>query len=75
VLDEPTPETVADAVEHLIENRVEDGQLREAPLTLAQIETVKAEFARVFTAMYHSRVEYPEDAGGITADWEVDHRG
>jgi len=75
VLDDPAPETVADAIEHLVETRVGDGQLKEAPLTLAQIEIVKGEFRRVYGAMSHSRVEYPEDAGGITADWEVDHRG
>jgi putative nucleotidyltransferase with HDIG domain len=73
VLDEPTPETVADAIDHLIESRVEGGQLREAPLTLAQVEIVKREFVRAYTAMSHSRVEYPEDAGGITADWESGH--
>jgi membrane-associated HD superfamily phosphohydrolase len=49
--------------------------LREAPLTLAQIELVKREFVRAYTAMYHNRVEYPEDAGGITADWESAHHG
>jgi len=75
VLDDPTPETVSDAIEHLVESRVESGQLREAPLTLAQIETVKQEFVRTYTAMFHNRVEYPEDAGGITADWESDHHG
>ena len=75
VLDDPVPGTIADAVEHLVESRVADGQLREAPLTLAQIETVKAEFVRVYAAMYHGRPEYPEVAGGITADWEVEHRG
>ena len=73
VLDDPTPETIADAIDHLIESRVEGGQLREAPLTLAQVEIVKREFLRAYTAMYHSRVEYPEDAGGITADWESNH--
>ena len=75
VLDDPSPETVADAIDHLVETKVADGQLKEAPLTLAQIEIVKREFVRVYAAMYHNRVEYPEDAGGITADWEVDHRG
>ena len=74
VLDDPTPETIAAAIDHLIESRVESGQLREAPLTLAQIEVVKREFVRAYAAMYHNRVEYPEDAGGITADWEsADH--
>jgi putative nucleotidyltransferase with HDIG domain len=75
VLDDPAPETVADAIEHLVETKLGDGQLKEAPLTLAQIETVKSEFVRVYAAMVHARVEYPEDAGGITADWEVNHRG
>jgi putative nucleotidyltransferase with HDIG domain len=73
VLDDPTPETVADAIDHLIESRVEGGQLREAPLTLAQIENVKREFVRMYTATHHGRIEYPEDAGGITADWENHH--
>ena len=75
VLDDPAPETVADAIEHLVDTKLGDGQLKDAPLTLAQIETVKAEFVRAYAAMVHSRVEYPEDAGGITADWEVNHRG
>ena len=75
VLDDPTEQTVADAIDHLIESRVESGQLREAPLTLAQVETVKQEFVRTYTAMFHDRVEYPEDAGGITADWESSHHG
>jgi len=73
VLDDPTPETVADAIDHLVTARVEGGQLRDAPLTLAQVEVVKREFVRVYSAMYHNRVEYPEEAGGITADWESAH--
>ncbi len=72
VLDEPTMETVAAAIEHLVETRLESGQLRDAPLTLQQIEVVKREFVRVLAGMYHDRVEYPEDAGGITADWEIE---
>ena len=70
VLDEPTIDTVAAAIEHLVESRIESGQLREAPLTLQQIEVVKREFVRILGAMYHDRVEYPEEAGGISADWE-----
>jgi len=72
VLDEPTPETVHDAIEHLVDARIESGQLRGAPLTLRQIEVVKQEFVRTLAGMYHDRLDYPEDAGGITADWEID---
>jgi putative nucleotidyltransferase with HDIG domain len=70
VLDEPTPETVQAAIEHLVDARVESGLLREAPLTLRQLEIVKQEFVRVLSAMDHDRLDYPEDAGGISADWE-----
>lgn len=71
VLDDPTAETIDDAITHLVKNRVEAGQLREAPLTLRQIDAVRGEFVRVLSGMYHNRVAYPEGAGGITADWEV----
>ncbi len=72
VLDEPTSDTVHAAIEHLVQARLESGQLRGAPLTLAQIETVKQEFVRALAGMYHDRLDYPEDAGGITADWEIE---
>jgi hypothetical protein len=70
VLDEPTPATIEDAIAHLVRGRLEAGQLDEAPLTLRQIEAVQREFVRTLTSMHHERIEYPEDAGGITADWE-----
>ncbi len=75
VLDDPTPERLRDAIDHLVERRVESGQLRAAPLTLRQIETIKREFLRVLTGIHHTRIEYPEDAGGITADWETARAG
>ena len=71
VLDEPTPDTIEDAITHLVTSRVEAGQLREAPLTLRQIETVRGAFVKMLAGMHHNRVAYPEDAGGITADWQV----
>lgn len=70
VLDEPTPEVLAEAIEHLVEDRIESGQLREAPLTLREIDRVKEEFVRVLSGMYHERIEYPEETGGLSADWE-----
>jgi putative nucleotidyltransferase with HDIG domain len=75
VLDDPTPEKIEDAIAHLVRNRIEAGQLREAPLTLREVEVVQGEFVRVLASMHHNRVEYPEDAGGITADWESRRAG
>ena len=49
--------------------RIEQGQLRDAPLTLAQLETVKEQFTRVLAGMYHSRIDYPAASGGVTAEF------
>ena len=74
VLDEPAPETIDRAIAHLVHQRLDTGQLTEAPLTLRQIETVRRTFARHVTGMHHNRIAYPEDAGGISADWDAEGR-
>jgi cyclic-di-AMP phosphodiesterase PgpH len=71
VLDEPTPQKVRDAIEHLIAQRIQAGQLAEAPLTLAQLDRVKEEFIRVLSSMAHNRIDYPVATGGITAEWHA----
>jgi Predicted membrane-associated HD superfamily hydrolase len=72
VLDEPTPERVREAVDFLVAQKIAAGQLREAPLTLRDLDRVSQEFTRLLAGMYHTRVEYPSGAGGITADFGRD---
>lgn len=69
VLANPTAEQVRSAIDHLIDQRIAAGQLVEAPITLRDIDRVKAEFARVLVGMYHGRIEYPAESGGITAQF------
>jgi hypothetical protein len=69
VLSEPTPHRVREVVEHIVKQRLEQGQLRETPLTMRQLERVKEEFTRVLTGMYHSRIDYPAKSGGITSEF------
>jgi membrane-associated HD superfamily phosphohydrolase len=69
VLDDPTPEKVREAIDHLVRQRIEAGQLTEAPLTLAQLDRVKEEFVRVLAGVYHNRIDYPPAVGGISAEW------
>jgi putative nucleotidyltransferase with HDIG domain len=69
VLSEPTPPRVREVVEHIVRQRLEQGQLREAPLTMRQLELVKEEFTRVLTGMYHGRIDYPRKSGGITSEF------
>jgi cyclic-di-AMP phosphodiesterase PgpH len=69
VLNEPTAEKIRDVIEHIVRQRVEQGQLADAPLTLHQLETIKAEFTRVLVGMYHNRIDYPAAAGGVTSEF------
>lgn len=71
VLDDPSPERVRDAIDHMVGQRVNSGQLNEAPLTLAQLDRVKDEFVRVLTGVHHTRIDYPPETGGLSAEWDA----
>jgi cyclic-di-AMP phosphodiesterase PgpH len=69
VLNDPSPQKIREVIDYITRQRIEQGQLREAPLTLKQLEVVKDEFARVLIGMYHHRIDYPSASGGITAEF------
>ena len=69
VLSEPTPTRVREVIDHIVKQRLEQGQLREAPLTLRQLEVVKAEFGRILSGMFHHRIDYPAESGGVSAEF------
>jgi membrane-associated HD superfamily phosphohydrolase len=54
-----TPEKLAALIARIIGTRMADGQLDEAPLTLAELGQVKESFARTLLSMTHTRIEYP----------------
>ncbi len=70
VIDELTPEKISGVIEQIVKGKLAAGQLDEAPMTLQQLDQVKAEFIRVLTGMYHNRIDYPEASGGITKAWQ-----
>lgn len=67
VLHDPTPEAVREVVEHIVNLRVNQGQLDEAPLTLQQLEIIKDAFTRALVGIYHNRIEYPKESGGVSS--------
>lgn len=69
VLNEPSPEKIREVIDHIVRQRIEQGQLRDAPLTLRQIEIVKAQFARLLIGMHHNRIDYPAASGGVSAEF------
>jgi len=71
VIDELTPTKIVEAIDHIVRLKLNSGQLDDTPLTLRQLDEVKAEFVRVLSGMYHNRIDYPEASGGISADWQA----
>jgi putative nucleotidyltransferase with HDIG domain len=69
VLHDPTPERIRDVVEHIVRQRMDQGQLVAAPLTLRQIEMIKDEMTRVLVGMFHNRIDYPAASGGVTSEF------
>lgn len=69
VVADPTPEKIRAVIDHIVKQRIDAGQLRDAPITLRQIEQIKEQFARSLIGQHHHRTEYPAAAGGITAEF------
>ncbi len=59
VLHDPTPEKIEELVDRIAANKIADGQLDEAPLTMREISMVKQQFVKVLSGMYHHRLDYP----------------
>lgn len=59
-IEEPTPQRIEDLVNEMVKRRLDDGELDECPLTLADLRSIKAAFVNVLVGIYHSRVRYPE---------------
>lgn len=47
-------------VDRLVDSIVADGRLKEAPISLRDIETIKATFKKRLATIYHSRIAYPD---------------
>ena len=56
-----TQHSVEELLENIFQDRLEDGQLDECPLTLEEVSKIKESFIKTSLNMLHSRIEYPED--------------
>jgi putative nucleotidyltransferase with HDIG domain len=75
VLQDPSPDRVKTLVEGLVQSKLEQDQFADAPITLADLETVKGTLVKVVSGMYHHRIDYPQtkhltDAGPAAAGAE-----
>lgn len=56
-------EKLTEIVDWIIRDRLEDGQLDEADLTLREISEIRRVFLTMLEGIYHRRIEYPEVPG------------
>lgn len=58
-LERPTPQRIEDLVKSLIDSRLTDHQLDEAPLTLLELQQISKSLSLTLQSMMHSRIAYP----------------
>ena len=56
-----TQHSIEELLENIFNDRLEDGQLDECPLTLEEVSKIKRSFVKTTLNMLHSRIEYPSD--------------
>lgn len=55
----PTPQTIRERIDSLVQGKIDDGQLNECPLTLSELTRICEAFARILNGVFHERIEYP----------------
>jgi putative nucleotidyltransferase with HDIG domain len=65
---EPNYQKLENLINKIVENRVNEGQLNNTPLTFQDLSIIKNTFLNILVGIYHSRVEYPEGEGEETED-------
>lgn len=59
-LEKPTPKKIDELIDNIFRDRLNDGQLDNAALTLADLAKIKRSFAATLHSMMHTRIEYPK---------------
>lgn len=59
-LDNPTPENIADIIDKVVQMKLDENQLDESPLTIADLKKVKQSFLDVLVNSHHLRPKYPK---------------
>ena len=60
-LDKPSPTAISELVDRLVDGRIEDRQLDQCEMTLAELCKVKRSFVFSLSNMLHTRIAYPRD--------------
>lgn len=64
-LQKPTPKKIDELIDSIFRDRLNDGQLDNAALTLEDLATIKRSFSATLRSMMHTRIEYPKIEEGM----------
>ena len=56
-----TNEEIEEIIQKIIKERLNDGQLSDAPLTLKDLKIISTTFSRILRGMQHQRIKYHQD--------------
>ncbi|MEM1442016.1 MAG: HDIG domain-containing metalloprotein, partial [Verrucomicrobiota bacterium] len=59
-LQKPTVKKINEMIDGIFRDRLTDGQLDDAALTLSDLATIKNSFSKTLRSMMHTRIEYPK---------------
>ncbi len=59
-LTESDPQKVGNIINNLINARVDDGQLNDAPLTFKDLSKIRESFHKILIGQHHKRIRYPK---------------
>ena len=65
VLPDPSPESITELVDRIVQVKIDAKQLDETPLTLEELARIKEQFVNVLSGMYHQRLDYPPKESGL----------
>lgn len=60
----PSPESIREVCDRIVDEKVQDGQLSECDLTMGDLSNVRDAFVDALIGHYHQRIPYPNFPGG-----------
>ena len=61
--EEPSPDAIEKVVDRIMNEKIDDGQLSESPLTLGELTKIRKAFLDSLIGHYHQRIAYPNFPG------------
>ena len=68
--EDASPEKIEELINEIFEEKIQDNQLDDSPLTLKDIQLIQISFQESIEGLYHQRVSYPEITDDLPSEEE-----